>query len=80
MEINAIQFEQGEEGAIPAEITVTMTLEEAVAIAHVFGDFTDKDLEDKGLPQTDIYSALTGDVFNRYWDDGLDGARREIGK
>lgn len=75
MKIDAIQFEQGEEGAIPSEITVTMTRDEAAAIARVFGGFTDNDLFVRGLPKTEIYDALTGDVFNRYWEAGLDGVR-----
>ena len=25
-----------------------------------------------------LYSALVGDVFNRYWEDGVDDASREI--
>ncbi len=60
---------------MPSEITVTMTLEEAASIAKVFGSFNDKAYRDRGLPRTDIYNDLCGDVFNRYWEDGLDGVK-----
>jgi hypothetical protein len=78
MEIDSIQFEQGEEGAIPSVITVSMTLAEAVAITKVFGSFNDAERKKRGIPETEIYSALCGDVFNRYWEDGVDGAAREV--
>ena len=75
MRLNAIEFEEGEEGAVPAEITVTMTLEEAASIAKVFGEFNDAQLKKFVIPHTEIYNVLTSDVFNRYWEDGLDGVR-----
>lgn len=75
MKVRSIEFEEGDEGAIPSEITVTMSRIEAAAIARVFGKFSDVELEKRGLPQTEIYNVLVGDVFNRYWEDGLDGVR-----
>lgn len=75
MRLENIEFEQGEEGAVPSEITVTMSLEEAASIAKVFGGFNDKELRARGLPHNTIYGDLCGDVFNRYWEDGLDGVK-----
>ncbi len=75
MRLENIKFGQGEEGAVPAEITVTMSLEEAATIAKVFGKFNDKELRERGLPYNTIYGDLTADVFNRYWEDGIDGVK-----
>ncbi len=77
MKLKAIEFRELGEGAIPSEITVTMSLAEAYAIAKVFGGFSDVEYDKRELPVTDIYGPLTGDVFNRYWDDGVDGAKAE---
>jgi hypothetical protein len=79
MRLENIAFEQGEEGAMPSEITVTLTLAEAYAIAKVFGGFNDNELTKRGLPRTELYGVLTGDVFNRYWDEGVDGVRLSDG-
>lgn len=69
MKIEKIEFTQGEEGAVPNVITVSMTLAEAVWIAQKAGN------ERGGYPTThDIYECLAGDVFNRYWEDGIEGA------
>ena len=69
MKIEKIDFIQGEDGAQPNVITVSMTLAEAVWIAEKAGN------ERGGYPTShDIYEALTGDVFNRYWEDGIEGA------
>jgi len=69
MKLQNITFTQAEEGAIPKEITVTMTLAEAVWIAKAAGK-----QPCGNQPTKDIWDALIGDVFNRYWDEGIDGA------
>lgn len=71
MRIDAIQFEQGEEGAVPAEVSVTMSITEAAQIASVFGKMAEFDFSQRGWPLTHIYLDLTANVFNRYWEDGL---------
>lgn len=67
MKVNAIRFE----GEFPHEIDVTMTLDEAILITDYVG---------KLLPITeassDIWDVLVSMVFNRYWEDGLAGAKR----
>jgi hypothetical protein len=69
MKIEKIEFTQGEEGALPNVIVVSMTLAEAVWIAQKAGN------ERGGYPTThDIYMALNADVFNRYWENGVEGA------
>ncbi len=71
MKLKSIEFSDGDEGcADPRAITVTMTLEEAIWIALVSG-------KQRGeSPHNGIYTCLVGDVFNRYWDDGVDDARK----
>ncbi len=78
MKLERMKFrDDGKDGAIPDQITVTISLAEAYAIAKVFGGFSDTECEKRGLPPTDIYAPLTGDVFNRYWEDGVDGAKQD---
>jgi hypothetical protein len=67
MKVNAMAFKQGDDGAIPSMITVTMTLAEAVWIGKAAG-------RTSGEVSSHIYATLTGDVFNRFWDNGIDGA------
>lgn len=71
MQIDKIIFTQSEEGAEPENITVTMSLKEAIWIAKVAG-------QQCGEGQhREIYGPLIGDLFNRYWDDGVDEAHRQ---
>jgi len=76
MKIESIQFEQTEEGATPSEVTVTMSITEAAQIATLFGEMADVSFGKRGWPVTHIYTDLTGNVFNRYWEDGLAGSMR----
>lgn len=70
-----------DDDANPDLITVAMTRDEAILIAQVLGHM-------KGTVQeavfvggdevgSDIYGCLVGDVFNRYWEDGVTDALRE---
>jgi hypothetical protein len=72
MQIEFISFEQGEEGAVPDEVSVTMSIMEAAQIAQVFGQFSDLEFTKRGWPVTHMYADLCSNVFNRYWDDGVD--------
>lgn len=69
MEVNQIKLEDG----LPSEVTVTMPIAEAVAIAKVFGAMNGHAHDKLELKSVDCgpYCALTGWVFNRYWEDGL---------
>ena len=71
MELKEITFSPDLDGeAVPETVTVKMTVKEALWLAIVAG-------EQRGVsPHSGIYNCLTGDVFNRYWDDGVDDAKQ----
>ncbi len=71
MRLNNVAFAEEENGATPALITVTMDVREAAAIAYVFGGMNGYALKRLRLGDSSIYECLTGDVFNRYWGDGI---------
>ena len=71
MNVEKVAFVQGPDGAVPASVTVTMTIEEAAWIADKAGSSRGK-VQSVTSP---IYRALVDDVFNRYWEDGIDAAR-----
>ena len=74
MKLDNIKFAEGEDGAIPTEIQATLTVKEAIFIAKITGK-TRGGLEGS----YSMYSCLIGDVFNRYWEDGVNDAERELG-
>lgn len=80
MKIKKIKFVENEDGAIPNKITVEMSLADAVVIAEIFGRLSDDVFTARGLPMTDIYGVLAGDVLNRYFEDGVDDALKFINK
>lgn len=66
------------EGGKPAMVTVEMSISEAAAIAKVFGGLSPKSFSEKVPALTngehsEVYGCLVGEVFNRFWDDGVDG-------
>jgi len=66
MELKNITLAEG----MPKSITVEMSIEEAVWIAIIAG-------KQRGeSPHSEIYGCLTGELFNRFWDDGVDDAKR----
>ena len=68
MNLKQLTFQSTENGCVPEKVTVEMTVEEALWIAKVSG-------KQRGeSPHRGIFSCLTNDVFNRYWDDGVDDA------
>lgn len=72
MTVDKIEFTQGEEGAVPSSVSGTFSIEEALWIAKVAG-------QQRGTsPHNDLYDGLVDDLFNRYWEDGIDGAQREF--
>lgn len=71
MKIKKIKFKQGENGANPSTITATLSVEEAILLAHLLGGQADSELDE-------MYYTLIGDVFNRYWDGGVDEAKKEL--
>jgi hypothetical protein len=72
MELKNIEFNNNDGAAFPKTLTVKMTLEEALWIAKVSS-------KQRGIsPHNSIFECLVGDVFNRYWDDGVDEALQEF--
>ncbi|GAA4176507.1 hypothetical protein [Gryllotalpicola koreensis] len=57
------------ENEIPATVTVEMTIDEAAWITRRAGSNVAPDR----VVSDEIWDALTGSLFNRFWDDGLDG-------
>lgn len=69
MILRALQFD---EVGLPKQVDVSMTIEEAMAIAALFGKLNGKAHTKLGVPNSDVYDCLVGDVINRYWDGGYD--------
>ena len=71
MELKSMTFMAGEDGAVPDTVTVTMGIGEAAAIARVFGMLNGRATSRLGVHDSSVYDTLVGDVFNRFWEDGL---------
>lgn len=65
MKITQVELEDGD----PARVTVEMTIEEAADLAKIMGGMA----PDTGATRatSEVYNCLVGELFNRYWDDGL---------
>jgi hypothetical protein len=59
-----------DEQELPATVQVEMTLAEAVLITKHVGNLLPATSTSNGL-----WEALTGSLFNRFWDEGVDGVR-----
>lgn len=82
MKLTGLTFGPGPEGeALPNWIAVEMTRDEALLIVTMIGGTSPLNREGimplGGQIGSDIYDCLIGDVFNRYWEDGANDARRE---
>jgi hypothetical protein len=66
MRVKTIKFSD----AGPASITLELSIEEAAALTKVFGKMADKETPPA---LRELYSKMTGVVFNRHWDNGVDG-------
>lgn len=77
MELKAIGFTTDENGTWPDRITVEMTQAEAAAVAALFGLLNGHAYDRLGGYEKvgGIYSCLVGDVFNRYYENGVDEVR-----
>lgn len=76
MNVKKIRF--GKNTGRPKTVTVKMSLDEAAAIAKTFGTMSLNGFREKfpTLPDdtnSEIYGCLVGELFNRFWDDGVDG-------
>ncbi len=76
MNVKAIELEGGK----PAKVTVEMGIREAMIIAYIQGKHSPNSLNEiiPGFSEesSEVYIGLTGELFNRFWDDGLEGAIR----
>ncbi|MDX3260791.1 hypothetical protein PV336_16340 [Streptomyces sp. MI02-2A] len=72
MDIKVLELDDAEN---PEFITVRMSVQEAAFLARVTGghsgDTAEEVLPGGATANRDIYSALVGSVFNRYWDGGI---------
>lgn len=66
----------------PCKVTIELTIHEAAYLAKLVGCLPTDKLEGvvAGCEEIshEIYQCLTGDLFNRYWDEGINGAIKEI--
>jgi hypothetical protein len=70
MKLHAIEFDDHSK---PKNITVSMPIDEAIAIAIVFGELNGNALSKLGLNMDEgPYDCLLGDVIHRYWEGGLE--------
>lgn len=69
MDLVSLQFDEG----LPYIVSVSMSIEEAVAIAAIFGKLNGHALDKLGLSTrgSGIYDCLVGDVINRFWEGGM---------
>lgn len=74
MKIKGITFENNR----PATVTVELSLDEAGTVADRMGRATDYETVRAAEVGTDLYEGLTGGLFNRFWDDGLNGWRHGL--
>lgn len=70
MKIKSIELEN----SLPVRIVVELTVEEAAQIAKWTGSLSP--VTGMTGETSELYGALTGSVFNRFWDDGVDGYLR----
>ena len=62
------------EGGKPTKIVAELSVEQAAQIAKWTGSLAPAT---GGTAETgELYEALTGDLFNRFWSDGVDGYLR----
>ena len=65
---------------MPTQIVAELSLDEAVVLAKMTGKYSSlaagEEFGDRAECTTSVYDALTGGVFNRFWDDGVNEAAR----
>lgn len=78
MKIRSIQLNEDE---MPESVTAVLSLREALFIGLVLGKQNDPD-SNAILPEgyregESVYNGLTGGLFNRFWENGIEGAKGE---
>ena len=70
-----------DDDGLPDKVTAELTRDEALYIATLLGKqngITANEVMGGGdAINHEVYDALVGDLFNRYWDDGTADALRE---
>lgn len=60
---------------LPKKATVELSIEEIAYITKILGKMNDiqanEVMKNGDVISSEIYSGFTGDIFNRYWDDGI---------
>ena len=75
------QINLDDEG-VPSDVTVKLSLDQAALIARVFGSYCGNSYKSTGdmsrwsVAGSDLYSGLVSDLFNRFWDDGVNDVLR----
>jgi len=77
MKLKALTLtDDGTGGATPETITVEMTVRELVLLAYTMqiqsNDTANSLLKGGSAESREIYSCLTGDVANRFFENGID--------
>lgn len=76
MEIRTIELEDG----LPVRVTAEMSADEAALMAQLTGRNSsvtaNEIMRSGGDANGEIYGCLTGELFNRFWDDGVGGYLR----
>lgn len=66
----------------PKKVTVEMTVDEAGIVAVMLGKLSWQQVHDvapgRESDSSEVYDCLTGEFFNKYWDDGVNGWLRGV--
>lgn len=62
----------------PSAITIQMSADHAAKLVEILGAL--KNETGRTELTSDLYSCLNGELFNRFYEDGVDGYLREKGK
>jgi hypothetical protein len=76
MKVRALTLD---DDSMPTTVTVEMTIQEAALFARMTGSLSAVTITTAlgaswAEVNEDVYEGLAHGVFNRYWDDGVDGA------
>lgn len=73
MELKKMSFSTNKDGdTTPKTVSVEMSIEEALWIVKIAGS------QRGASVHNEIFNCLTCDVFNPYWEDGVDDAELEF--
>lgn len=77
MKIMQITLDDGE---FPTSLVAELSIGEAVVLAKMTGKYSSltatEEFGELAECTTSVYDALTGGVFNRFWDDGVNDAAK----